>query len=147
MSPKTPYSGTNGPSSVICRKRLHDDALISGKLRQPGRYCFLADVVESRNSHEICSSNTPLGESLYLESSHGFHIPWKSCISRLYFDCFVGKSCKLGIVVFCFCFDRSRRLIPSVSAFSPSNLRFYISIRSFRPDYLSIRYDRGVVPP
>lgn len=53
----------------------------------------------------------------------------------------------LGIVVFCFCFDRSRRLIPSVSAFSPSNLRFYISIRSFRPDYLSIRYDRGVVPP
>lgn len=70
MSPKTPYSGTNGPSSVICRKRLHDDALISGKLRQPGRYCFLADVVESRNSHEICSSNTPLGEPLYLESSH-----------------------------------------------------------------------------
>lgn len=53
----------------------------------------------------------------------------------------------IGIVVFCFCFDRSRRLIPSVSAFSPSNLRFYISIRSFRPDYLSIRYDRGVVPP
>lgn len=140
MSPKTPYSGTNGPSSVICRKHLHDDALISGKLRQPGRYCFLADVVESRNitlfcsdfrirayfrhyygetrfskaflhniarimllqldlsrnSHEICSSNTPLGESLYLESSHGFHIPWKSCISRLYFDCFVGKSCKLA---------------------------------------------------
>lgn len=57
------------------------------------------------------------------------------------------KKTIIGIVVFCFCFDRSRRLIPSVSAFSPSNLRFYISIRSFRPDYLSIRYDRGVVPP
>ena len=89
-------------------KRLHDDALISSKLRQPGRYCSLADLVESRKttlfcsdfrirayfghycgenrfswaflhnitgimlfhldlsriSHEICSSNTPLGESL-----------------------------------------------------------------------------------
>ena len=53
----------------------------------------------------------------------------------------------LGIVVFCFCFDRSSRLVPSVSAFSPSNLRFYISFRSFRPDFLSILYDRGVVPP
>ena len=89
-------------------KRLHDDALISSKLRQQGRYCSLADLVESRKttlfcsdfrirayfghycgenrfswaflhnitgimlfqldlsriSHEICSSNTPLGESL-----------------------------------------------------------------------------------
>ena len=89
-------------------KRLHDDALKSSKLRQPGRYCFLADLVESRKttlfcsdfrirayfghyygenrfskallhnitgimlfqldssriSHEICSSNTPLGEPL-----------------------------------------------------------------------------------
>ena len=53
----------------------------------------------------------------------------------------------LGIVVFCFCFDRSSRLIPSVSAFSPSNLRFYISFRSFRPDFLSILNDRGIVPP
>ena len=53
----------------------------------------------------------------------------------------------IGTVVFCFCFDRSSRLIPSVSAFSLSNLRFYFSFLSFRPDYLSIVYDRGVVPP
>ena len=53
----------------------------------------------------------------------------------------------IGIVVFCFCFDRSSRLVPSISAFRSPNLRFYISIRSFRPDFLSILYDRGVVPP
>ena len=53
----------------------------------------------------------------------------------------------IGIVVFCFCFDRSSRLVPSISAFSPSNLRFYISFRSFRPEFLSILYDRGIVPP
>ena len=53
----------------------------------------------------------------------------------------------IGIVVFCFCFDRSSRLVPSISAFRSPNLRFYISIRSFRPDFLSIVYDRGVVPP
>lgn len=50
------------------------------------------------------------------------------------------------IVVSCFCFDRSSRRIPSVSAFSPSNLHFYISFRSFRPDFLSILNDRGAVP-
>ena len=52
----------------------------------------------------------------------------------------------IGIVVFCFCFDRSSRLVPSISAFRSPNLRFYISIRSFRPDFLSILNDRGVVP-
>ena len=31
--------------------------------------------------------------------------------------------------------------------FQSINLRFYISFRSFRPDFLSILYDRGVVPP
>ena len=35
-------------------------------------------------------------------------------------------------------------MVPSVSAFSPSNLRFYISFRSFRPDFLSILIDDGV---
>ena len=52
----------------------------------------------------------------------------------------------LGIVVECFQFYRRSRPIPSVSAFGPSNFRFYISFRSFRPDFLSILYDRGVVP-
>ena len=52
----------------------------------------------------------------------------------------------LGIVVFWFCFDRSSRLVPSVFSFSQSSLYFYISFLSFRPDYLSILYDSGVVP-
>ena len=50
----------------------------------------------------------------------------------------------LGIVIFCF--DRSSRLIPSISTFGSPNLRFYISFRSFRPDFLSILNDRGAVP-
>ena len=52
---------------------------------------------------------------------------------------------RIGIVVYCFYFDRSSRLVPSVSSFSPSSL-FYISFRSFRPDIMSIFNGRGVVP-
>ena len=45
-----------------------------------------------------------------------------------------------------FSFDRGGRLIPSISASGSSNLRFYISFRSFRPEFLSILNDRGAVP-
>ena len=45
-----------------------------------------------------------------------------------------------------FYFDQSSRLVTFVSAFGSSSFRFYISFRSFRPDFLSIVYDRGAVP-